>query len=52
MGMEAYSDGTSKTSPDDQLEYTQIEGLVDVNNEDDNVFNRCQAGGRLVKCPF
>jgi len=39
--MEIYSDGTSETGPDEQLEYTQIEGLVGVNYEDDDVFDRC-----------
>jgi len=28
----------------DQLEHTRIEGLVGVNHEDDNVFDRCQSG--------
>ena len=39
MGMEIYSDVTSETGQEDQLKYTQIEGLVDVNHEDDAVFN-------------
>ena len=48
--MENYSDSTSETSADEQLEKAQIEGLVGVNDEDDDVLNTCQAAERFVKC--
>jgi len=50
MGMEIYSDGTSETGHEDQLEYTQIESLVGFNDEDDAVIDRCQSGECSVKC--
>jgi len=37
--MGIYSDGTSETGQEDRLKYTQIEGLVGFNHEDDAVFN-------------
>jgi len=43
--MESYSDGTSETRSDDELEYTQIERFVGVNGEDDDTLDTCQAGG-------
>jgi len=51
MGMVIYSDGTSEASHEDQSEYTQIEGLVGINHEGDDVFDRCQSGSgeRSVK---
>jgi len=52
MGMEIYSDGTSEASHEDQSEYTQIDGLVGINDEDNVVFDGCQSGSgeRSVKC--
>ena len=50
MGMEIYSDGTSETGHEDhQLEYTQIENLVGVDDDDDAVFDRCQSGEVFVE---
>jgi len=48
--LEIYSDGTSETSADEQLEKAQIEGFVGVNDEDDDILDTCQATERLVKC--
>ena len=50
MGMTIYSGGTSETGHEDhRLEYTQIESLVGVDDDDDAVFDR-QSGERSVKC--
>jgi len=49
MGMGIYSDGTSETGHEDQLEYTQIESLAGVDDEDDAVFDRCQSGEVFVE---
>jgi hypothetical protein len=43
-----YSDGTSKTGSDEELEYTQIERFVDINDEDDDILDTSEAGARLV----
>jgi len=45
--MEIYSDGSSKTTSDNQLEYTEIERLVCVNDEDDDVLDTCKAAEGL-----
>jgi len=52
MGMEIYSDDTSEARHEDQSEYTQIDGLVGINDEDDAVFGGCQSGSgkRSVRC--
>jgi len=38
--MVIYSDGTNEASHEGQSECTQIEGLVGVNHEDDDVFDK------------
>ena len=42
-GLETYGNDGSETRSDDELEQTQVEGLVGINDKDDDIFDTGEA---------